>query len=520
MDEIITRNTDQIESPQPGKGLFPSRINRIVAELGEDSELVSIVVQAYNRLEKTRICIESILKYTDKNIFELVLIDNGSTDGTLDYFKSINFPRKQILHVTKNIGSQVPGVLNLLNGRYFAFVCNDTYVTQNWLNNLLTCLRSDDSIGMVVPAISNGSNQQGVDLSFHSLDEMWQKAAEYNVSNPCLWHDRLRLAIQLAIYKREMIDIVGLGDPGFFHDFADDDLVFRIRRAGYRAVLCKDTFVHHDHVIQNSAEKNQKELVQSLAAGKADFHEKYYGLDAWEDVNNYEPGMISMIHPGEFRNTTAPKVLGVDVSCGTPILEIKNKLREANIFDTRLFAFSTDPKYWLDLKTICRGEVVVDRVENFAQYFHEDFFDFIFLGKPINSYPNSLKFLDELLKRTSKNGHLFIKLQNTYDAVSVFQAMGAQVALSSGSDRIQFVNQLGITGLLDYVNGKGFRQREIFVENWSLSEDVQKNLKNLIRIAGFGNANPKEYFNRAMVRYYLMDLFAEPFSKDNKPEVQ
>ncbi|MBA4383340.1 MAG: hypothetical protein C0410_01250, partial [Anaerolinea sp.] len=235
--DLIIENTNNVETPKPGKGLFDSRKNRIEASLGSNNDLVSIVVQSFNRLDKTKNCIESILKYTSDINYELILIDNGSTDNTLNYFKSIDYPRKTIVHVTKNIGSFVPSIYKL-NGKYVAIVCNDTYVTHNWLNNLITCMKSDETIGMVVPVISNGSNNQGADITFNSLEEMQAKAKAHNISNPCLWYERMRLVIQLAVYKKEIFDIVGLLDYGFFHDFADDDLSFRIRRSGYKIVLC------------------------------------------------------------------------------------------------------------------------------------------------------------------------------------------------------------------------------------------------------------------------------------------
>jgi len=237
---LIVENTDDQEPAQPDLGLIKTRKDRIVASLGKNAELLTVIVQAYNRIEKTKICVNSILKYTKNVDYELILVDNGSTDGTLDFYKSVEHSRKKIVHVTKNVGSVVP-VMKYVDGRYVAYICNDTYVTQNWIENLLTCLRSDDAIGMVVPASSNGSNLQGINISFHSMDEMYEKAAKYNHSDPRLWHERLRLVVQMAVFKREALDVAGIIlDYGYYHDFSDDDVTFRIRHAGYKTILCKD----------------------------------------------------------------------------------------------------------------------------------------------------------------------------------------------------------------------------------------------------------------------------------------
>ena len=79
---------------------------------------------------------ESILKYSSDFKFELILLDNGSTDGTLEYFKEVPFNRKRIYHVTKNVGSLAPFPKIDWNGRYLAFIPNDTYVTKKLAGEL------------------------------------------------------------------------------------------------------------------------------------------------------------------------------------------------------------------------------------------------------------------------------------------------------------------------------------------------------------------------------------------------
>jgi len=373
-NEIIVLDTNAKAAPEPGEGLVETRIKRVTAILGEGSELVSVAVQAYNRLEKTKICVECILKYTTEFEYELILFDNGSNDGTFDYFQSIEHPRKKIIRVTKNVGSTVNILFNHFSGRYLAYVFGDVYVTKNWLKNLLTCIKSEATIGMVVPVSSNMS-WQGIDMSFNTLGEMHKKAAQHNVTDPRLWHERLTVFPPVALYKRETVELAGGWDSGIYHYLGDNDLSFRIRRAGYKTMICKDTFVHHDHNRANPSEKDPEESKRSHEAGRKDFRTKYFGIDAWEDINNFESTMMSLVNPQKQLDSDALEILGVDVLCGTPILELKNKLREANIYNIRLSAFSIDPKYWYDLKTICAGEVVVDRIEFINEYFSDTRFD-------------------------------------------------------------------------------------------------------------------------------------------------
>jgi GT2 family glycosyltransferase len=505
-NNIFIVNTDDKVAPQLDDGLLARRKNQIASSLGNQAELVSVVVQAFNRFEKTKMCVECILKYTIDIEYELVLVDNGSTEETLEYFKSVRHPRKKIIRVTKNIGSFVPAVFNQLSGRYLALITNDTYVTQDWLTNLLTCLKSEDAIGMVVPVLSNGGNLQGVDFTFNTLDEMQKKAAKHNVSNPALWHERFLLLPLVGLYKREALELAGgIYDTGFIHDFADNDLTLRIHRAGYKTMLCKDTFVHHDHIRTFSSEKDLEKYLRIGKAGRKDFKSKYFGIDGWNDITNYEPVMMSLVKPQEQKEKKGIEILGVDVLCGTPILELKNKLREARAYDVKLSAFSTDPKYWLELKTICTGDVIVDRMEHINEHFADERFDYIVLGISINAYRNPLELLQGLLKRLKGDGHLLVKLRNTYDAVSLFKTLGANININNDDNHINNPCQLSVGELLDHIQNKGFVCKEIVAENWSLSEQDHIFLRKAITAVNF-HQNPDEVFKRALVQDYIIDI--------------
>ena len=502
-ENIIVLNTDNKMALKPGSGLIQTRKDRMEAWLDTRTELVSIVVQAYNRLEKTKICVDYILKYTTNVEYELVLVDNGSTDGTLEYFKTVNHPRKKIIQITKNIGSTVQ-IMNYLEGRYFAFLCNDTFVTRNWLDNLLICLKSDDRIGMVVPVISNGSNYQGVDFSFNSLEEMQEKAEKYNISNPRLWHERIRLVIQMGVYKREALELAGF-EGGYFHDGADNDLTFRLRRAGYKTMLCKDCFVHHDHIRSVLGEERLEHL-RSTKSGRNDFQNKYFGIDAWDDVNNYEHVMIGLVDLQELQENSEIVILGVDVSCGTPILELKNKLRESNIMNTNLSAFSTDPKYWIDLKTICVGDVFVDRIDYIKDRFNNKQFDYIILGKPINIYQNPLNILQKLVGMINIQGHLLLKLRNSYDFLSMLKILGADIQIvDNHTGHYEHVYQLNINELVLQINKLGYINKNIVADNWPLDERMLKDIRNIITATRFG-FNLDVLLARGAVRDYILDI--------------
>ncbi|MBE6033259.1 MAG: glycosyltransferase [Clostridiales bacterium] len=423
--EPIILDTENIDSPQSGNNIYTSRRNIVSMYEMYFPFQVSIVVTCFNRIEKSKRCIDSIIKYTKDINYELILIDNGSSDDTYEYLQSVPVKNKKIIKVTKNIGAgtALMEIYRIYQGEYLVSVPNDIVVTKNWLVNIIKCYISDEKVGFAVPISTNVSNLQQVNTIFDNYEQIEQFGEKNNISDPKRWKERLRLINTIWILKREIIDLVGSFDYGFFHDFNEDDFCIRVRRAGYKLMLCEDSFIHHDHDFRNMEDKNPEEYRKSLEIGRKNYKDKYYGLDAWEDVNNYEINLINMLTIKQKIDST-PSILGVDTRMGTPILEIKNKLREQGIRETHSHAFTTQAKYFLDLQTICGQNVFCDRIAYLFEYFLPNTFDYIILGEPINQYAQPVKLVQRLIEFTKPGGQILIKLTNINNISKFVQILG------------------------------------------------------------------------------------------------
>lgn len=426
MERFIEINTNNMESTTVGDDLFQNRTAFSKTLQQTMNAEVSVMVVGYNRLEKTKRCVESILRNTQGIDYELILLDNGSQDGTLDYFCSVPYEKKRIIHITKNIGGAYTQFVFGLNdiGQFLVSVSNDLILTPRWLENLLICIKSDPKIGMVNAVSSNTSNLQGVELHYRSYEEMQRMAERFNHSDPRKWEDRQRLITLGTVLRKEALLALGwpMADIGFFHDFSDDDLTFAIRRLGYRTVLAGDTWICHDHDVFHGEGKDPVQFQQSLEIGQKNFQEKYFGIDAWEDVNNYYIQYLE--HFPEPKKTDKKKILGIDVRCGTPILDIKNWLRKAGIFHSDLYAFTQDPKYWLDLKTICSGPVICDREEFIADAFPKEYFDYVVADRPLNRYHEPQKMINDLFSLCKEGGVVVCRLRNTFSFQEYVHLLG------------------------------------------------------------------------------------------------
>lgn len=494
--EPIILNTDDMEPPQLGSGLRENRKNIYAGCLPPGAPKCSIMVQGYNRLDKTKYCVECILEHTADIDYELLLVDNGSSDGTCEFYQTVPYKNKRIIKVTKNLSTGYPQsfVRQIFKGRYLVIVSNDVYVTKNWLSNLLTCLESDPDIGFVVPVSSNVSNLQQVDLGYQTLEEMQEMAAQFNKSDPAKWEERLRLITITMIFSRELLDNVGVFDSGFVHDFSEDDLAMRVRRAGYKMVLCGDTFVCHDHDFRNLEDKDPQAFLQSLDSGRVLYKEKYYGIDAWDDVLNFELKHLSFLDRVPLP-TSDVRALSLEARCGTPVLEIRNRLRRRGITDVVSYAFTTDAKYYLDLRTVA-AEVKCDRLDFVQEAYANGFFDIVHLGEPVNMYNNPLTLVRRLYDFLKPGGILLFKLRNANTLSGLRQSLG--LGGLPDFNRLEFLSPEALNASL-----KQWEAGSIEID-WEfdglaqsdrqLIEDIVKRLK--------GEAAPPDVL-RLMIRDYL-----------------
>ena len=428
MSEIIELEIKNYNKKENALNIYEAR------EMAKDISLfgkkiqsdVTIVIQAYNQLEKLKRCVESVLEYTENIDYDLLLIDNGSEAEVFEYFKKIEYPKKTIVRVNENIGAAFPfqTISSSMLSEYVVLLAADVIVTKNWLANILRVFASDEKIGLVNPVGCNMSNLQQVDLEYDSYEKMQEQAAMYNISNPEKWQERLRIITLCTAYRKTCLYAVGwpVTDVGFIHDFIDDDIAFRVRRMGYKVVLAGDTWVCHDHKIE---EKDPVALKKSLDQGRADFKQKYHGIDAWDDVNNYIFNRLG----GSIKQVDSeyPKILGIDVKCGTPILDIKNTIRKYGIFNAECSAFTRDEKYVADLNTICDGIVACGTEETLTRKLLYDYYDYIIIDRPLNAYHEPMSVLMDAFMLLKQGGQLLFSLKNTNNIISFLGMLGTMV---------------------------------------------------------------------------------------------
>jgi GT2 family glycosyltransferase len=225
-----------------------SATDRIAAP---DSPRASIVVLSYNGLEETtRPCVESILQNTPAEDYELVLVDNGSMDGTPEFLREIA-DRHHHVKLCLNVGNRgYAGGNNdgmrLAAGRFIILLNNDTLVPEGWLDPLVRLLEERDDVGLVGPVTNSAGNEQRIVLD--GLDEASYEpiAAGYVSRQRGQWFRTEKLGFFCVAIRRSAYEEIGELDEKFgLGMFEDDDYCFRAKAAGHLLAVVEDCFVYH-----------------------------------------------------------------------------------------------------------------------------------------------------------------------------------------------------------------------------------------------------------------------------------
>jgi GT2 family glycosyltransferase len=210
--------------------------------------IASIVIPVHNAIQYTALCLESIARHTPEP-HEIVLVDNGSTDGTCEWFAARGEGALVRNAVNLGFAAAVNQGLSVAAGDVLVVLNNDTLVTRRWLGAMLAALGRDDSIGIAAPMSNHVTGGQIVDPVPYATapgDELEAFAAERTERYRGLGFGVERLSGLCMAISRRVLDAIGGFDPTFaVGNFEDDDYSVRARLAGFRLWVCQDSFVHH-----------------------------------------------------------------------------------------------------------------------------------------------------------------------------------------------------------------------------------------------------------------------------------
>ncbi len=319
---------------------WSSRVSDIDQAIREAFPLVSILIVTHNSAEFLRPCVESILRNTSYPSFEVVFVDNASTDATPqileEYVARDKRLRATLLATNLGFAGGNNRAAREASGKYLIFLNVDTMVTPGWIERLLLHLQKDPSIGILCPVTNFAGNEIKINVNYTNWREMENFAAALANTKR---GEKIVVAVAplyCALMPRAVWERIGEMDTRYeIGMFEDDDLSVRVRQAGYGVYAAEDCFIHHFG--QGSFSKLDSQTYNRIfEANRKRFEEKW--TRSWV-AHRTRPGVRPAIEeqrfdPVEFaRNSFAnhasrkkpsdesrPKASGtvkIDLGCGT-----------------------------------------------------------------------------------------------------------------------------------------------------------------------------------------------------------
>lgn len=231
---------------------------------------VSIIIVNYNTKNLTANCIDSIFALTYEVSFEIILVDNASTDGSIDFFNKDQ--RIKFIKNSKNIGfgqANNKG-LKFASGKYILFLNSDTLLINNAIKLLANFLDSNKDVGIV------GGNLFDSDMhpthSYRKIfpNAMWEinelfarlperlcdKNWQFNHSSSPLSVSYITGA-DLMI-RKTIVEKIGAFESQFFMYYEDAELCYRVRKSGYKIISYPQAKIQH--LVGKSLEMSDKKL--------------------------------------------------------------------------------------------------------------------------------------------------------------------------------------------------------------------------------------------------------------------
>src|SRR3954470_3834696 len=247
---------------------------------------LSVVVVTYNALPWLERCLESVRGH------ETIVVDHGSTDGTLELVRE-RFPEARLIEEeNKGLGGGSNAGMRVASGDYFLLLNSDAWALEGSLERLVGFAEEHPEAAVVGPKLLNldGTLQRSV----RGFPTLWRLATEYFFLRKLAPRSRALNAFYGAgfaydepreaeflmgaclLVRREAADTVGLFDEDFFMFSEETDWCYRFRQAGWKVLFTPDAeFVH---VGGATTSQNWGPLFREQLRGHVRFLAKHRGL--------------------------------------------------------------------------------------------------------------------------------------------------------------------------------------------------------------------------------------------------
>jgi N-acetylglucosaminyl-diphospho-decaprenol L-rhamnosyltransferase len=261
---------------------------------------LSIVVVNWNTRALLAQCLDSLFAYPPDCAFEVWLVDNGSSDGSVEMVRD-HYPQVHVLVNAQNLGFARANnqAIRASTGRYVLLLNSDAAVRPRTLATMLTfaeahpiaaalgcqLLNADQTLQPSAGVAPSLAFELLTGTSFASLSDPYHDTSQRRLVPPPEGHDYFdveHISGAFMWVRREALERVDLFDESFFLYGEESDLCYRLRKSGWRIYYCVRASAVHQ--IGASAEQIGEQRIRALYRGKYRYFRKHHGRLAAESL--------------------------------------------------------------------------------------------------------------------------------------------------------------------------------------------------------------------------------------------
>ncbi|MEW6599421.1 MAG: glycosyltransferase [Nitrospirota bacterium] len=247
---------------------------------------VSIVIPVFNNIKYTMQCLEAVAANTAYEPYEVVIVDNGSTDGTKEYLASLSGDVR-ILSNDTNLGF-APACnqgARAAQGDYIVFLNNDTVPQPGWLENMVKVVREMPEAAIVGSKLLYPDDTiQHAGVVFDVRDSRLLLSHIYRCfdkDHPAVNHMREFNAVTAAcmLVRKEVFFDLGMLDEGYKNGYEDVDFCLKAREKGHKIIYNPGSVLYHHESVSEGrfdfGERNTNHFIKQWGNKiQSDYHEK------------------------------------------------------------------------------------------------------------------------------------------------------------------------------------------------------------------------------------------------------
>jgi GT2 family glycosyltransferase len=248
--------------------------------------VISVIILTFNSVKFIKPCLDSILSQRAQ-ITELIVVDNGSHDGTVNFIKE-NYPQVNLIENKINLGAakaRNQGI-KTARGEWVLSLDCDVVLEEDFFYNINNALKDLSSgVGVIQPKILESGKEiiysAGIAVSFlrrfYDIGKGQRDLGQFD-KNVYIFG----ACSAAALYRKEMLNEIGRGsewfDESFFFLFEDVDLSWRAQKKRYTSIFCPSAVCYH----HGNSSKTPKKIRQYLC-----LRNRYYTLLKNDSIKNY-----------------------------------------------------------------------------------------------------------------------------------------------------------------------------------------------------------------------------------------